>query len=74
MVVDPFSKIIHFIACSKINVVTNTTEMYCKGVTRLHAIPRSTVSDQDTKFLSNFRVILRKKLWIKLKYSTMCPL
>ena len=39
---------------------------------RLHGIPRSIVSDQDTKFLNHFRVTLWKKVGTKLKYNTTC--
>jgi len=40
-----FSKIAHFIACSKTNDVTYITELYFKEVMRLHGIPHSIVSD-----------------------------
>lgn len=72
IVVDRFSKLAHFIAYNKTNDVTNIAELYFKKVTRLHGIPRSIVSDRDTKFLSHFCVSRWKKLGTKLKHSTTC--
>jgi len=72
MVVDCFSKMAHFIACNKTNDATNIVELYFKKVTRVHGIPRSIVSDWDTKFLSHFWITLWKKLGTKLSYSIAC--
>ena len=68
--VDRFSKMAHFIPCNKTTDVTFVAELYFKEVMRLHRIPRSTVSDRDTKFLS--WVTLWKKMGTKLKYETTC--
>jgi len=65
---------VYFIACNKTSDPTYIAELYFKEVIGLHGIPLFIVSNQDTKFLSHFRITLWKKMGIKLKYSTTCHL
>ncbi|RDX68176.1 hypothetical protein CR513_52860, partial [Mucuna pruriens] len=70
IVVDRFSKMIHFIACSKTNDATHV-DLFFKEVVRLHRLPRTVVSDRDVRFLGYFWMILWNKLGTKLLFSTV---
>jgi hypothetical protein len=54
VVVDQLTKSAHFIPMKTTNLAEELVPLYMKEVLRLHGVPKSIVSDRDSKFVSKF--------------------
>jgi hypothetical protein len=67
--VDRLTKSAHFIPMKTTNSASELVPLYMKEVIRLHGMPKSIVSDRDSKFLSKFWESLHSALGTKLSLS-----
>jgi transposase InsO family protein len=70
VVVDKLTKVAHFVPVKTTHTAANIAEIFMKEIARLHGIPRTIVSDRDTKFTSNLWRGLFKGFGTNLNFST----
>ena len=70
VVVDHFLKMAHFIPCTNIADTYKVTQLFFKEVVCLHGLPKTIVSDRNTKFVIYFGKTLQGMSKTKLKFST----
>ncbi|CCO30457.1 Retrotransposable element Tf2 155 kDa protein type 1 [Rhizoctonia solani AG-1 IB] len=70
IVVDCFSKMVHFIPCKETATAEDVAQLFLEHVWKLHGTPKQTVSDSGPTFNSKFLRALYKALHIAPSYST----
>jgi len=70
VVVDHFSKMAHFIPCTKTTDASKVAKLYFDEIIKLYGLPQTIVLDKDVRFTSYFWKILWHMVGTKLKFST----
>ena len=69
-VVDRLSKGAHFIPCFTTNSAQDVANLIIQQIYRLHGLPKSIISDRDSRFTSQFWQALFHRLGCKLNLSS----
>ena len=70
VVTDCLTKMAHFFPMKKIDGTLEVAKLFVKEIFRLHGMPKSIVSDRDSKFTSNFWKATFKSIGTELRMST----
>jgi hypothetical protein len=69
VVIDRLTKVAHFIPMMQTSSAADLVPLHIKEVVRLHGVPKSIMSDRDSKFVSNFWQSLHNAMGTKLDMS-----
>ena len=69
VVVNCFSKMAHFLPCSKISDASKIAKLYFDEIVKLYSLPKTIVFDKDVRFMSYFWKTLWHLVGTKLKFS-----
>lgn len=70
VVIDQFSKMVHYIPVKETITAEETAQRFLEGVVRLHGIPKKIISDRDVKFTSRMWTELWRSLGTQLAMSS----
>ena len=70
VVVDRFSKMAHFLPCSKTSNASKIAKLYFDEIVKLYGLPKTIVFNRDVRFMSYFWKTLWHLVGTKLKFST----
>jgi hypothetical protein len=70
VVVDKLTKSSHFVQMKSSQKETNIVDIYMREISKLHGVPKTIVSDRDSKFTSNFWKGIFKGFGASLNFST----
>jgi hypothetical protein len=69
VVIDRLTNVAHFIPMKQTSSAADLVPLYINEVVRLHGVPKSIVSDRDSKFVSKFWQCLHNAMGTKLDMS-----
>jgi hypothetical protein len=69
VVIDRLTKVAHFIPMKQTSSAVDLVPLYIKEVVRLHGVPKSIMSDRDSKFVFKFWQSLHNAMGTKLDMS-----
>ena len=70
VIVDLLTKVTHLFPVKTSYTVADVAKLFIKEIFRIHGLPRSIISDHDTKFTSKFWTSLFEALGTQLNFST----
>lgn len=70
MVVDHFSKMVHFIPCKRTTDAVKVSQLFFREIYQLHGLPTSIMYDRDMRFISHFWRSLWKSVNTSLNFSS----